>query len=134
VGYYIEDSPINGSYSESKPQSSGLKTESGPNYATGSGIFLTANGGLIKWDAVDHIVHKLGDKFLYSGIIFFSPADEKNHELAFLENQVGLYGFSIDSDTTTTTTTLSSASPPSPPSPATAAPEVTTQRSIWLWS
>lgn len=132
VGYYIEDTHINGSYSEFKPQSTGLKAESGPNYAKGTGIFLTANGGMIKWDAFDHIVNKLGDKVLYAGIIFFSPADKKNHELAFLENQVGLYEFSIDSDTTTTnTTTLSSSSPASP---ANAAPDVTTHRSIWLWS
>jgi hypothetical protein len=133
VGYYIEDTNVNGSYLESKPQSTGLKAESGPNYAKGSGIFLTANGGMIKWNAFDHIVNKLGDKVLYAGIIFFSPADEKNHELAFLENQVGLYEFSIESDTTTTTTTPTATTPLSS-SPANAAPDVTTHRSIWLWS
>jgi hypothetical protein len=88
--YYIEDSHINKSYSEFKPQNTGLKAEPGPNYAKGSGIFLTANGGITKWDAFDQIVNKLGDKVLYAGMIFFSPpaADQKNHELAFLENQV----------------------------------------------
>lgn len=131
VGYYIEYSHINGSHSEFKPQNTVLKAEPGPNYAKGSGIFLTSNGGIIKWDAFDQIVNKSTDKVLYAGMIFFSPAaDQKDHELAFLENQVGLYEFSIDSDTTTTNTTLSSSSTPA----STPAPDVTTHRSIWLWS
>ena len=34
-------------------------------------------------------------------MIFFSPTADQNDELSFLKNRVGLYGFSIDHDTTT---------------------------------
>lgn len=121
MGYYAEDSNMNGSNSDSKPLSIDLKTESGPNYAKGSGIFLTENGGIIEWDAFDQIINKSDDKVLYAGMIFFSPAADKNDELSFLKNRVGLYEFSIDHDTTT------------PPSPSTTNSATTTNRTIWLW-
>ncbi len=127
VGYYIEDSHIHGTYSEFKPQSTGLKAEPGPNYAQGSGIFLTENGGIIKWDAIDQIVDKSGNKLLYAGMIFFSPTDNNNNELAFLKNQVGLYKFSIYFDNTTE---LSPSVTATATAPATAP---ATYRSIWLW-
>ncbi|MDN5846974.1 MAG: hypothetical protein L0H53_11945 [Candidatus Nitrosocosmicus sp.] len=126
MGYYIEDSHINGSYSEFKPQSTGLKAEPSPNNAKGSGIFLTANGGIIKWEAIDQIANKSGNKDHYTGVIFFSPADEKNNELAFLKNQMGLYEFSIDSNNTTTLSSPTS-------SIVTTTTTPTTHRSIWLW-
>ena len=64
---------MNGSNSDSKPLSIDLKTKSGPNYAKGSGILLTENGGIIEWDAFDQIISKSDDKILYAGMIFFSP-------------------------------------------------------------
>jgi len=78
VGYYVEDFNMNASTLESKPLNNGLKTDSSSNYAKGSGIFLTQNGGIIKWDAFDQIIDKSDDTFLYADIIFFSPADRGN--------------------------------------------------------
>jgi hypothetical protein len=91
---------MNGSNSDSKPLSIDLKTGSGPNYAKGSGILLTESGGIIELDAFGQIISKSDDKILYVGMIFFSPTADKNDELSFLKNRVGLYGFSIDHDTT----------------------------------
>ena len=119
VGHYVEDISMNASAPESKPLSNSLKTESSSNYAKGSGIFLTENEGIIKWDAFDQIINKSDDTSLYTGIIFFSPADSGNGEISFLKNQVGLYEFSIDIDSNTTT-----------PSTTTAP---TTHRTIWFW-
>ena len=34
-------------------------------------------------------------KVLYAGMIFFSPTANKNDELSFLKNRLGLYEFSI---------------------------------------
>ena len=99
VGYYVEDSNMNGSTSDSKSLSNDLKSDSGPNYAKGYGIFLTENGGSIEWDAFDQIMDKSDDKGLFAGIMFFSPATttaDKNDELSFLKNRGGLYEFSID--------------------------------------
>ncbi len=78
VGYYVEDLNMNASTPESKLLSNGLKTDSSSNYAKGPGIFLTQNGGIIKWDAFDQIIDKSDDTFLYADIIFFSPADRGN--------------------------------------------------------
>ncbi|WP_186433969.1 hypothetical protein [Candidatus Nitrosocosmicus arcticus] len=121
VGYYVEDINMNSSAPESRPLSSSLNTESSSNYAKGSGIFLTENGGIIKWDAFDQVIYKSGETFLYAGMIFFSPADSDNSELSFLKNQVGLYEFSIDVDSNTNTTV-----PTVPTAP-------TTHRTIWFW-
>lgn len=113
VGYYVEDINMNSSAPEFIPLSKNLKTESSSNYAKGSGIFLTQNGGIIKWDAFDQIIDKSDDTFLYAGIVFFSPAHSGNSDLSFLKNQVGLYEFSVDTDSNTTTPT--------------------THRTIWFW-
>jgi len=78
VGYYVEDLNMNASTVESKLLSNGLKTDSSSNYAKGPGIFLTQNGGIIKWDAFDQNIDKSDDTFLYADIIFFSPADRGN--------------------------------------------------------
>ena len=101
VGYYVEDSNMNGSTSDSKPLNIDFKAEIVPNYAKGSGFFLTENGGIIEWDAFDQIIGKSDDKVLYAGMMFFSPATatataDKNDEVSFLNNRVGLYEFSID--------------------------------------
>ncbi len=74
VGYYVEDSNMNGSTSDSKPLNIDFKAEIVPNYAKGSGFFLTENGGIIEWDAFDQIIDKSDDKVLYAGMMFFSPA------------------------------------------------------------
>ena len=100
VGYYVEDSNMDGSNSDPKPLSIDRKTESGPNYAKGLGILLTENVGIFEWDAFDQIISKSDDKILYAGMIFLSPTTDKNDELSFLKNPVGLYKFSIDNDTT----------------------------------
>ncbi len=121
VGYYVEDSNMNGSNSDSKPLSIDLKTESGPNYAKGSGILLTENGSIIEWDAFDQIISKSDDKILYAGMIFFSPTADQNDELSFLKNRVGLYGYSIDHDTTFSLNSSSSSS------------SSIAHRTIWLW-
>ena len=58
---------MNGSNSNSIPLSIDLKTETGPNYAKGSGIFLTENGGIIEWDAFDQIITNQLVRFLTQG-------------------------------------------------------------------
>jgi hypothetical protein len=105
VGYYVEDPNFFGSSSESNSLGNNQDTGSVNTYAKGSGIFLTENGDIIKWDALDQIINKSKDTFLYAAIIFFSSADSKNNALSFLTNQVGLYEFSIDSNINTSTTT-----------------------------
>ncbi|WP_458721527.1 hypothetical protein [Candidatus Nitrosocosmicus sp. R] len=71
VGYYIKDSEKNGSNSDSIPLSIDHKSKTGPNYADGSGIFLTENGGTIEWDEFYQIINKSAGKVPYSGMIFF---------------------------------------------------------------
>ncbi len=71
VGYYIKDSEKNGSNSDSIPLSIDLRTETGPNYVNGSGIFLIENGGIIEWDTFDQIINKSAGKVPYTGMIFF---------------------------------------------------------------
>jgi len=107
VGYDVEDFNTNASSLESKPLNNGLKTDSSSNYAKGSGIFLTENGGIIRWDAFDQIINKSIATFFYAGMIFFSPPENGNGELSFLKNQVGLYEFSVDIDIDSNTTTSS---------------------------
>ena len=99
VGNYVEDSNMNGPTSDSISLSNYLKSESGLNYAKESGIFLTENGSIIDWNALDQIMDKSDDKVLCAGIMFFPPATttgDKNDELSFLKNRAGVYEFSID--------------------------------------
>ena len=70
VGYYI-DSKINESNPDSIPLSIDLMTETGPNYAKGSGIFLTENGDIIEREAFYQIINKSAGKVLYAGMISF---------------------------------------------------------------
>jgi hypothetical protein len=129
VGYYVEDPNLFGSSSEYNSLSNSQDAGSVNTYAKGSGIFLTENGDIIKWDAFDQIINKSKDTFLYVGIIFFSSADSKNNALSFLTNQAGLYEFSIDFNintaTTTATKTTSDINTTDPPN--------TTHRTIWSW-
>ncbi len=129
MGYYIEDPNVFGSTSESNSLSNSQGTGPVNTYAKGSGVFLTENGDIIKWDAFDQIINKSKDAVLYAGIIFFSSADSKNNALSFLTNQVGLYEFSIDSNINTTTTT---ATKTTTDINTTDAPN-TTDRTIWSW-
>ena len=71
VGYYIKDSKKNGSNSNSVPLRIDPKTETGPNYAKGSGIFLTENGDIIEREAFYQIINKSAGKVLYAGMISF---------------------------------------------------------------
>jgi len=129
AGYYMEDTINSGTNSKIKHLGTGSTTESSTNYAKGSGIFLTENGGVIKWDAFDQIINKSDPdgNIIYAGMIFFSPIDGKNNELAFLKNRVGLYEFSIDPDAISPQST-STASTGTATNTA-----ITTHRSIWLW-
>jgi hypothetical protein len=120
-GYYIEGSKMNGSNPDSIPLSIDLKTEIGPNYAKGSGIFQTENKGIIEWDSFDQIINKSAGKVLYAGMISFFPTANKNDELSFLKNRLGSYEFSIDYDTTTSSSAYATNSSNS------------THRTIWLW-
>ena len=131
VGYYVEDPNVSGSSSESNSLRNIHDVVSGENYAKGSGILLTENGDIIKWDAFDQIINKSKyHSFFYAGIIFFSSAaDSKNNALSFLTNQVGLYEFSIDSKNATITTTDTDTDNITT---TTTAPN-TTHRTIWLW-
>lgn len=131
AGYYIEDTINSGTKSKIKHLDYEPTTESTTNYAKGSGIFLTENGGVIEWDAFDQIINKSDPdgNILYAGMIFFSPIDGKNNELAFLKNRVGLYEFSIDPDATSPPSTS-----PSSTGGAATNTAITTHRSIWLWS
>ncbi|MDF0682002.1 MAG: hypothetical protein P0116_13670 [Candidatus Nitrosocosmicus sp.] len=134
VGYYVEDSPIDGSKPELKALSTDPKIKKSPNYAKGSGIFLTENGGIIEWDAFDQIIDKSNDSIHYTGMIFFSPvvADKKD-ELSLLKNRVGIYEFSIEADDSTKSPSPSDLSTSSS-SVTTATPATpTTHRTIWLW-
>jgi len=136
VGYYIKDSKKNGSNSNSIPLRIDPKTETGPNYANGSGIFLTENGGIIEWDAFDQIINKSNDTVHYAGMIFFSPVVAgKNDELSLLKNRVGIYEFSIEADDITKSPSPSHLSTSSSSSSTTSATSATptTQRTIWLW-
>ena len=129
MGYYVEGPNFFSSSSESNSLSNSQDAGSVNTYAKGSGIFLTENGDIIKWDALDQIINKSKNTFLYVGIIFFSSADSKNNSLSFLTNQVGLYEFSIDSNintaTTTATKTITDLN-------TTEAPNIT-HRTIWSW-
>ncbi len=129
VGYYVEDTNFFGSSSESNSLSN--SQDAGPvnTYAKGSGIFLTENGDIIKWDAFDQIINKSKDTLLYVGIIFFSSADSRNNALSFLTNQVGLYEFSVDLNINTTTTTATKTTNDI----NTTDPPNTTHRTIWSW-
>jgi hypothetical protein len=129
VGYYVEDPNFFGSSSESNSLDNSHDTGSVNTYAKGSGILLTENDGIIKWDALDQIINKSKDTFLYAGIILFSSADSKNNALSFLTNQVGLYEFSIDSNINTATTT---ATKTTTDINTTEAPNIT-HRTIWSW-
>ena len=129
VGYYVEDPNFFGSSSESNSLGNSQDTGSVNTYAKGSGIFLTENGDIIKWDAFDQIINKSKDTLLYVGIIFFSSADSKNNALSFLTNQVGLYEFSTDFNINTTTTT---ATKTTTDINTTEAPNIT-HRTIWSW-
>jgi hypothetical protein len=129
VGYYVEDPNLFGSSSESNSLSNSHDTGSVNTYAKGSGIFLTENDDIIEWDALDQIINKSKDTFLYAGIIFFSSHDSKNNALSFLTNQVGLYEFSIDSNINTSTTT---ATKTTTDINTTKAPNMT-HRTIWSW-
>ena len=136
VGYYVEDSTIDGSKPEFKPLSSGLETKPSPNYSKGSGIFLTENGDIIEWDAFDQIINKSNDTVHYAGMIFFSPVVAgKNDELSLLKNRVGIYEFSIEADDITKSPSPSHLSTSSSSSSTTSATSATptTQRTIWLW-
>ena len=124
VGYYIEGSKMNASNPDSIPLSGDLKTEIGPNYAKGSGIFQTENEGIIEWDAFGQIINKSAGKVLYAEMIFFFPTANKNDELFFLKNRLGSYEFSVDYDTTTSSSSSSVYAPNSGNS---------THRTIWLW-
>lgn len=133
LGYYEEDSTIDGSKLEFKPLSSELKTKTSPNYSKGYGIYLTENKGIIEWNAFDQIIDKSNDTIHYAGMIFFSPiVTGKNDGLSFLKNRVGIYELSIEADDITkspspsqVSTSLSSSTTPSTLSP-------TTHRTIWL--
>ena len=136
VGYYVEDSTIDGSKPEFKPLSRGLETKPSPNYSKGSGIFLTENGDIIEWDAFDQIINKSNDTVHYAGMIFFSPVVAgKNDELSLLKNRVGIYEFSIEADDITKSPSPSHLSTSSSSSSTTSATSATptTQRTIWLW-
>ena len=136
VGYYVEDSTIDGSKPEFKPLSSDLETKTSPNYSKGSGIFLTENGDIIEWDAFDQIINKSNDTVHYAGMIFFSPViADKNDELSLLKNRVGIYEFSIEADDITKSPSSSHLSTSSSSSSTTSATSATptTQRTIWLW-
>ena len=136
VGYYVEDSAIDGSKPELKPLSSDLKTKTSPNYSKGSGIFLTENEGIIEWDAFDQIIDKSNDTIHYAGMMFFSPiVTGKNDGLSFLKNRVGIYEFSIEADDITKSPSPSHLSTSSSSSSTTSATSATptTQRTIWLW-
>ena len=121
VGYYIKDSKKNGSNSDSIPLSIDLKTETGPNYANGSGIFLTENGGIIEWDAFDQIINNSAGKVPYAGMSFFLPTVNRKYELSLLKNRLGSYKFSIDYDTTPFLSAYTTNS------------DTSTQRTIWFW-
>jgi len=127
VGYYVEDPNFFSSSSESNSLGNSQDTGSVNTYAKGSGIFLTENDDIIKWDALDQIINKSKDAFLYAGIIFFSSADSKNNALSFLTNQVGLYEFSIGSNISTATTI---ATKTTTDIKSTEAPNIT-HRTIW---
>jgi len=71
VGYYIKDSKKNGSNSDSIPLSIDLKTETGPNYANGSGIFLTENGALLNGMHSTKLSTTQLVRFLTQGCLFF---------------------------------------------------------------
>jgi hypothetical protein len=55
--------------------------------------------GIIKWDVFDQIINKIDHNILYTKMIYFSTANDKCDEIAFLKNQVRLYEFSIESKT-----------------------------------
>ena len=121
VGYYIKDSKKNGSNSNSIPLRIDPKTETGPNYANGSGIFLTENGGIIEWDAFDQIINNSAGKVPYAGMSFFLPTVNRKYELSLLKNRLGSYKFSIDYDTTPFLSAY------------TTNYDTSTQRTIWFW-
>ena len=123
MGYYMEGSSINGYRPDFNPLSIDLNTKSGPNYAKGFGIFLTENGCIIEWDALDQTINKSDDRILYLGMIFFSPDADYNDELSFLKNRMGLYEFSINLDDTTI----------SHPCITPSSSDATTNRTIWFW-
>jgi hypothetical protein len=56
--------------------------------------------GIIKWDVFDQIINKIDDNILYKKMIYFTTSNDKCDEIAFLKNQVRLYEFSIESETT----------------------------------
>ena len=56
--------------------------------------------GIIKWDVFDQIINKINDNILYTRMMYFSTAIDKCDEITFLKNQVPLYEFSIESETT----------------------------------
>ena len=126
MGYYVEDPNFRGSSSEPNSLRNSHEAEAGENYSKGSGIFLTENGDIIKWDAFDQIINKSNDTFVYAGIIIFSSADTTNNALSFLTNQVGLYEFSINSNNATTTAADTT-------NYKTTTTPVTTHRTIWSW-
>ena len=71
VGYYIKDSKKNGSNSNSIPLRIDPKTETGPNYANGSGIFLTENGALLNGMHSTKLSTTQLVRFLTQGCLFF---------------------------------------------------------------
>ena len=71
VGYYINDSKKNGSNSNSVPLRIDPKTETGPNYANGSGIFLTENGALLNGMHSTKLSTTQLVRFLTQGCLFF---------------------------------------------------------------
>jgi len=121
VGYYVEDSTIDGSKPEFKPLSRGLETKPSPNYSKGSGIFLTENGDIIEWDAFDQIINNSAGKVPYAGMSFFLPTVNRKYELSLLKNRLGSYKFSIDYDTTPFLSAYTTNS------------DTSTQRTIWFW-
>ena len=139
VGYYVEDSAIDGFKPELKPISSELKTKTSPNYSNSFGISLTKNASIIEWSAFDQIIDKSNDAIHYAGMIFFSPiVTGKNDGLYFLKNRVGIYGFPIDADDIINSPSPSHVSTSSSSSSTTSATSTTsttptTHRTIWLW-